>query len=152
VQEAVYYTHFFVGRRRGLLPNRPWRAGRALEVEYTPTIGLELEHVLSAPASGSTGTAARMMGQTNVALRPAPVAWDLRVEFLIGGAYRYTMNETAIESTRSHPLFTFEGNYIVLNADHAQVAIGATYLRGDDPDEGLDDQRYWQIAVKFRVK
>ena len=153
VQEALYYTHAFFGRGRAPLPNRPWRpANNLFEIEYSPNVGLELDHVLDAANNGVTGTAARLLAQTNVALRPAPVDWDLRVELLVGGAYRYTANTTDIDSKRSHPLFTFEANYIPARTPHAEVALGATYVRGDDPDAGLEHQRYWQLAVKLRVK
>jgi hypothetical protein len=155
IQEALYYTHFFVGKneRRVPLPNRIWSAGHVLELEYSPTAGIELEHVLAAPKNGETGTIVRMMAQTNVGVYPAGEQLDYRVEFLIGGGYRYDAKRIDTGAMRSHPLFTFEANYMLTGQrSRAQVGFGATYVHGEDPDEGLQHQQYWQLALKLRVK
>ena len=151
VQEAIYYTHVFVGRHQFPLPNDPFRFCECLEMEYSPTIGVEVDHVLDASDVSSEISTARLMTQANVAFYPAPVTADLRVELLVGAAWRYDMHNGG-DTSKRHPLFTFGGNYYPLKTKRAQLGFGVSFVRGDDPDEGFEHQQYWQVGLKARLK
>src|SRR5262245_33366998 len=63
LQEAVYYTHVFVGRHPVPMPNLPYRFGSALEIEYVPTGGIEFDHVMSTSSGAAEGTTTRTFTQ-----------------------------------------------------------------------------------------
>ena len=33
-----------------------------------------------------------------------------------------------------------------------EIGFGVTYTNGENPDEGLQQQAFWQVMLKFRIK
>lgn len=151
-QAAIGYTHLFQGQRRFAHPNLPYRFGTSLELLYVPLVSLELEQTVRARNHLEEGLTARLLEQVSFEFFPAPTRLEQRLEFLVTLAHRSDLRTPGNATDDSHPLFTFEANAFPIQAKRTQLGFGVTYVNGEDPDEGFEQQQYWQFSVKFRVK
>jgi hypothetical protein len=158
-QNAFGYTHLFAGATAFPLPNLPFHFGAgsgnrtaALELLYVPYAGVEFDTVQSAATEEAEGTATRGVLQVNLALYPAPQKTRNPFEILLGYAYRGDLQDGTNETDDSHPLFTFETNYFPVQNKSGEIGFGVTYTNGENPDEGLQQQAFWQVMLKFRIK
>jgi hypothetical protein len=159
-QNAVGYTHLFSGAHKLPVPNAFFSMGTGsgnrtsvLDLIYFPYVGLEFDSVLSASTKEEEGTATRGVFQINTGFYPAPLKDRRPVEILLGYTYREDFRDTTNQTDDRHPLFTFEANYFPFQKDKiGEIGFGISYTNGEDPDEGFEQQAFWQFTLKFRLK
>jgi hypothetical protein len=126
-------------------------------------VGLEFQDVFQA-GSSPTGLQARFYGDgsVNIALRqPHSVTgkkgkktkqnkytWPKLFELTIDGTARYAYVSTVKGENRYLPLFKPSLSYYPLLND--SLSIGLSFNSGSDPVAGLQQQRFWQLAIQFQ--
>jgi hypothetical protein len=136
------------------LSNLPRPFGSALEVTYFPLLEFEFDRVFKAKTPEDEGQVTRALGQLSVQLLPAPRRFNelkQQLEFL-SYAYRHDLRDTTNATDDQHPLFTFDANYYPVKGARGDFGFGISYLNGEDPDEGFEQQAYWQFSLKMRLK
>ena len=133
----------------------PLQIGRVLGppnlgIEWQPRVGLELQDVLSASAGRSTGHVGRAFGNATVAVYPGFQKLGARLEIVSAvTAWQDVAKSSAFDDHRDHHVLrTVSANYYFDPDKH--FALGFSWLDGENPSEGLPDQRYKQIAFKVQ--
>ncbi len=131
----------------------PLRIGRVLGPPnfgflWQPRLGIEYQDVLSVPPGQSTGHVGRAFGNVAVAVYPGFQKLGASLEIVASiTASRDVAKSSAFDTGRdNHVLRTVAVNYFFDPDKH--YALGFSWINGENPAEGLPEQRYKQIAFK----
>jgi hypothetical protein len=119
-----------------------------LGIEWQPRVGLELQDVLSASDGQSTGHVGRAFGNVTVAVYPGFKKLGARLEIVssITAGQDFAQSSAFDTGRARHVLRTVAVNYFFDKDKH--YALGFSWINGENPSEGLPEQRYKQIAFK----
>jgi hypothetical protein len=118
---------------------------------WQPKVGFEYEDVISAENDGPTGHVGRAFLQVELGIYPGFKALGARLEVVPSfKVWDDVVESKALDSGKDrHQLKKVDVNYFLDTAK--QVAIGYSLVDGEDPSEGLPDQKYQQIALKVKL-
>jgi hypothetical protein len=152
-RDGVFGTKSLVPAASLTAAGSPLRIGHVLGpsnlgILWQPRVGLELQDVVSVPAGQSTGHVGRAFGNVAVAIYPGFQKLGARLEIVSSlTAWQDFAESSALDTRRDrHVLRTVAVNYF-LDADK-HYALGFSWIDGENPAEGLVEQRYKQIAFK----
>jgi len=152
-RDGVFGTQSLVPAASLTAAGSPLRIGRVLGppnlgILWQPRVGLELQDILRSPDGQSTGHVGRAFGNVAVAVYPGFQKLGARLEIVasITGS-RDVAKSNAFDTGRdNHVLRTVAVNYFLDTDKH--YALGFSWINGENPSEGLREQRYKQIAFK----
>jgi hypothetical protein len=135
--------------------------GSAFYYRLEPTAGLELQDVFQS-AKGAQGAQARLYGnmvaklewrQPSRNMRKEKVKdhnqWPSFLELALDYTARYSFINTVAGSDRYLPLFEPSLTYFpTVNKD---LSLAISYNDGGDPIAGLARQKFWLLAVQFKL-
>jgi len=152
-RDGVFGTKSLVPAASLTPAGSPLQIGRVLGppnfgVLWQPRVGLELQDVLSAPAGRSTGHVGRAFGNVTVAVYPGWKKLDAHLEIVASiTAGRDFAESAGFDTGRdNHVLRVLTANYYLDKDKH--FALGFSWIDGENPSEGLPEQRNKQIALK----
>jgi len=152
-RDGVFGTKSVVPAASLTAAGSPLRIGRVLGppnlgILWQPRVGFELQEVLSAPAGRSTGHVGRAFGNVAVAVYPGFQKLGARLEIVASiTASRDVAKSSALDMGRdNHVLRSVAVNYFLDTDKH--YALGFSWINGENPLEGLREQRFKQIAFK----
>jgi hypothetical protein len=152
-RDGVFSTKSLVPAASLTAAGSPLRIGRVLGppnlgILWQPRVGLEYQDVVSAPAGQSTGHVGRAIGNVAVAVYPGFQKLGARLEIVSSlTASRDVAKSSALDTGRdNHVLRSVAVNYFLDTDKH--YALGFSWVDGENPSEGLREQRYKQIAFK----
>ncbi|MEX2285275.1 MAG: hypothetical protein WEE89_22510 [Gemmatimonadota bacterium] len=124
---------------------------------YAPSIGLAADRIVSAHLAEAEGTILRAVYQLD--LNIYPFSSDRVLEVAGAIAYRQDLSDDTSEADDWHPFRKVDVTYYFVrfyNPARTEVTrsigFGITLVSGENPDQGLADQRYLQIGLKARLK
>lgn len=121
-----------------------------IKMVWRPTLGLDYENVYDAPNNGVKGNVLRGVGEVVLELYPFATKMDHRlvISVLIAYWHDVSKSEGFNNTDDSHPLFNAGISYYLDPGKH--VAIGVNYVNGENPTEGLKEQKYTQVGIKIK--
>jgi hypothetical protein len=152
-RDGVFGTKSLVPAASLTAAGSPLRIGRVLGppnlgILWQPWVGLEYQDVVSAPTGQSTGHVGRAFGNVAVAVYPGFQSLGARLEIVSSiTASRDVAKSSVFDTGRdNHVLRTVAVNYFFDPDKH--YALGFSWINGENPSEGLREQRFKQIAFK----
>jgi len=124
------------------------KGGPGFKFFWQPTLGVELEDGVKAPSAKPTGQVSRAFGHLEAALYPAAELLKNRLEIVPGVTLwqDFAKSKQLGIARDRHVLRTISVNYY-LGSDQ-MFSLGLDYVNGEDPSQGLPEQRYTRIAFK----
>jgi hypothetical protein len=116
-------------------------------VNYLPMVGVEYERALRADDPADEGGVMRTLTQLKVNVFPLRRLAGKRITLTADVAYRYDV-QTDFGGDRSHPYGELSISYGV--DPHNIFLIGVDYVRGENPDEGFEGQRFVRLSVQVQ--
>lgn len=129
-------------------------SGSILDFYYSPSIGIEQENRFRAKTEDDKGNIVRGFAKLYAGVRPFPVFFESRLkpEIFADLEHRYDAVNTTGISGRSHPLSKVGINFILIGNNGSKFAkLEFSYNNGSNPAEGLEDQRYYLVALKVKI-
>jgi hypothetical protein len=153
-RDGVFGTKSLVPAASLMPAGSPLRIGFLLGppnfgIVWQPQAGVEYQDVLSAPAGRSTGHVGRAFGNVAVAVYPGLhklAAHCLEIVSSITAGRDFAQSSALDTGRNHHVLRTVAVNYYFDPGKH--YALGFSWIDGENPSEGLPEQRYKQIAFK----
>ncbi len=136
-------TYFWV-------PDNTTAFGDIFQFSYNPYVGLEYERVLDAKVDSVEGTTVRFAPHLRTSLWPAPIALNLKLEFVGDFQWRYDLTRPADVGDRYHPYKQLSLNYWLLNDDDQKAGFGLDFIDGEEPRTAFKDQSLWRLSIKLR--
>ena len=116
-------------------------------LNYLPMIGVEHERVIHATGSAIEGSVTRSLLELTVNVFPLRPAVGKRLTLTADMAYRYDV-QSLLGGDRRHPFGAFSASYGL--DPHNIFLIGVDYVRGENPDEGFEGQRFARLSLKVQ--
>jgi hypothetical protein len=152
VQALLTYTHVFVGRHRHWLPNNEHLFHPELSVVYSPSVGIEMERDGQGPAADA-GQAVRAVAVVTVVAYPLRARVEQRLECTASVSSRSDMVKTlASYEGRQHTLVSVGVNFYLLKQARRSAGVGVTFVDGDDPSKGFEQQRVLLAGFRLQLK
>lgn len=112
---------------------------------YLPMVGVEYDRAVRATDPTKEGSVTRGFTKLTVNVFPPRRVVEKRLTLTADVAYRYDV-QSDFDGDRSHPNGEFSISYGL--DPHNIFLIGADYVRGENPDEGSEGQRFVRLSLK----
>ncbi len=119
---------------------------------YSPYLGFEYEDIIRTKGNSTSASISRILGRMLVGIYPFSDSLDNRLEVLSDFTFRHDIvNHTASEDN-DHPILKVSANYYFLKDAKTKksVGIGVTYINGEDPASGFDQQQLVRLSLQFQ--
>ena len=137
---------------KAFLPNDDHNhIGKAFDLLYCPAIGFEDQYTFQAVNDSAKGNAFRGVAKLYIGIRPLPDILKSKIELFGDFAERYDFINSTKYTERNHTLIKTGINYILFEANNKFAKIGASFNKGSNPAEGLQDQEYYLISLKVKI-
>jgi len=127
------------------------RGSNSIRISWQPAVALEREDVQKAPADAPTGAVSRLFVGVDLYLYPLFDLMGSRLELLGTLKHWSELSRAASlggEADSSIMLRKLVLTWFVDGDRH--LGLGLDRVDGVDVTQGLEEQRYWQLAVKLR--
>jgi hypothetical protein len=116
-------------------------------LNYLPMIGAEYERTIRAHNPTDEGSVTRSLLELTVNTYPLRSVVGKRLIVTADVSHRYDV-QSSFDGDRGHPFGVFSVSY---GLDPYNIfLIGFDYVRGDNPDEGFEGQRFARISLKVQ--
>ena len=114
---------------------------------YLPMIGAEYERTIHATNPANEGSVTRSLLELTVNIFPLRSVVGKRLTLTADVSHRYDV-QSSLDGDRSHPFGVFSASYGL--DPHNIFLLGVDYVRGENPDEGFEGQRFARVSLKVQ--
>ena len=116
-------------------------------LNYLPLIGVEYDRSIHAVDKAKKGSVTRSLTELTVNVFPLRSIVGKRLTLTADLSHRYDV-QSSFDADRSHSFGVFSASYGL--DPHDIFLVGVDYVRGENPDEGFEGQRFTRLSLKVQ--
>ncbi len=141
----LYPLHTRIGLGSAVRP-----FGKELPLRFDFAFGFEYEDALDGTGALG-GESLRLTTKAGIYAIPFISLLDQRLEFSFATQYWKATSNSGMFDDQNSEYGNLSASINYFFDDNKRIAMGASYVNGDDPSSGLLDQSYFEVGVHVRT-